>query len=190
MWFVCMWIWGYVNMITQSIIYNNRTGALSIALSERFPGWALILRPVTQNLGGPAHRRAASPREPPAINPAWGTQNTKAPIPMESLGSPVGLLPFAPLPQGEPHWDRHCLVPSQKAGQGPRSQTSLLTSLEQVTEFFLCLSFLICNRIILVPSSRMVGRLSELSITHNNPYWAMHSTEKAWNHAWHLVSTQ
>lgn len=50
------------------------TGALSVALSEQFPIWGLILHPVTQNLEGSARRRAASPWETPAMNPAQGTQ--------------------------------------------------------------------------------------------------------------------
>lgn len=62
--------------------------------------------------------------------------------------------------------DRDCLVISQSTVEVPR----LKLSLEQVIAFFLCLSELIRNKIILVSSSGVAGRVSELNITHNNPH--------------------
>lgn len=144
------------------------------------PKWAIPCLgpdpfPITQNPEELAHVRADPPREASAMNPAQEQdimQSTKASVHRGRPRSPAGLLPFTDQPLmslSESHCDRGHLVTSLSTGGGPRSETSLLTSLEQVIAVFLCLSFLIRNRITLVSSSGVVGRVSELNITHNDP---------------------
>lgn len=110
------------------------TGALGVVLREKFPIWGLILSPVTQNLKGSAHRRAASPFKAPAMSPAQGHRphpQHHAPVCVES-----------PLCLGEP-WGWRQLGHQPECRWDPRSQTSLLTGLEKVTVlkiFFLSVS--------------------------------------------------
>lgn len=149
------------------------TGALSMTLGEKFPDWGLVLSPsLRTRKGQPSSQGTSSPREAPVINPAQERgviQDPKASVHRRSPRSPVDLLPLADQPllrRSESESDRGCLVISLSTVGVP----GLKLSLEQVISFFLCLSVLICNKIILVSSSGLAGRISELNIIHNNPH--------------------